>query len=137
MVDADSLARLALFADLSTPQIESVAHMFDEQRFGRDERVLRQGLTGTGFYVILGGEASVRIDGHERARLTGGEFFGEISILASEPPTADVVAATDELRCAALPGPELAHLLFEHPAVMFRMLQTEARRLRSANLWQG
>ncbi len=129
----ERLAQLALFADLSHPQLEAVAHTFDEQVFGEGGRVLRQGLAGSAFYVILDGEASIVIDGTERARLGRGEFFGEISVLTGEPPNADVTATT-MLRCLVLPGAELEGFLVEHPRVTFRMLQAEARRLRTAQL---
>ena len=42
----DKLAGFAMFADLSTPQLQSVAHTFDEAWFPEGERILRQGLTG-------------------------------------------------------------------------------------------
>jgi CRP-like cAMP-binding protein len=130
---ADALARLALFADLGRPELESVAHTFEEDVFGEGQRVIRQGLEGSGFYLILEGEARVVIDGEERARLGRGEFFGEISLLTGDPPTADVVA-TSVLRCLVVPGPQLKGFLLEHPSVMLRMLQAEAARLRIANV---
>ena len=66
---ADELAGFALFADLSTPQLQGVAHAFEESLFQDGERVLRQGMSGGGFFLIMDGEASVRVDGEERARL--------------------------------------------------------------------
>lgn len=135
MVDVDSLARLALFADLPSPELETIAHQVSEERYQRDARVLREGLSGSNFYVILDGEASVRIDGQTRALLRAGEFFGEISLLLGEPVQADIVAESEELRCAILPGPELRPLLLKHPPVAIRMLEMGARRLRNANRW--
>jgi CRP-like cAMP-binding protein len=137
VIDPESLAPLSIFADLEPPQVHALAQAFDEERHPRDTRVLRQGMSGNAFYVILNGEAAVRIDGTERARLVPGDFFGEVSILLGDPPTADIVAATEELRCAVLAGREFRDLLLRHPTVLYRMLQTEARRLRNANLWQG
>ncbi len=140
MANADeivnSLAGFALFADLSRPDLEAVAHTFDEEWFNQGQRILRQGFTGTGFYVILEGEAGVHIDGTQRARLSRGDFFGEISILLDEPPTADVLALTP-LRCLVLPRSELAPWLTSQPSVAFRMLQAELRRLRNANRWRN
>jgi CRP/FNR family transcriptional regulator, cyclic AMP receptor protein len=86
--------------------------------------------------VILEGEASVVVGGQERARLTRGDFFGEISILTDELPTADVVATTI-LRCLTIPNNELKTLMVRQPNVMYRMLQVEARRLRTAIAWRG
>jgi trk system potassium uptake protein len=133
---ADALARLALFADLGRAELEAVAHSFEEEVFAEGQRVIRQGLEGSGFYLILEGDARVVIDGGERARLGRGEFFGEISILLGELPTADIVAAS-VLRCLVVPGPQLKGFLLEHPSVMLRMLQAEAHRLRNANVWPG
>jgi CRP-like cAMP-binding protein len=93
-------------------------------------------VSGGGFYVILEGEAKVVINGQERARLVRGDFFGEISILTDEPPTADVIA-TSLLRCLIIPDHELKAFLLKQPTVMYRMLQVEARRLRRANVWNG
>jgi CRP-like cAMP-binding protein len=132
----DALARLSLFADLPHPQLEALAHTFGEEAFAEGQRVIRQDVTGGGFYVILDGEAKIVIDGRERARLTRGDFFGELSLLTDEPPAADVIA-TSLLRCLIIPGNELKAFLLSQPSVMYRMLQIEARRLRAANVWNG
>ena len=137
MIDVDSLSRLALFADLTRPQLEAVAHAVNEERYAKGMRILREGLSGSAFYVIVEGEASVQIGGEERARLRPGDFFGEVSILTGDAPDADVIAASDELRAAVLGGPALEPLLLEYPRLAVRMLEIEARRLRSANRWQG
>jgi len=129
----DRLAQLTLFADLSRPQLEAVAHTLDEQMFADVQRVLRQGLSGSAFYVVLEGEAAVIIDGTERARLGRGEFFGEISVLTGDPPNADIVAV-GLLRCLVLSGDDLERFLLGRPQVMLRLLKTEARRLRQAQL---
>lgn len=132
---ADALASMTLFSDLTTPQLLGAAGRFEEAFFPTGERVLRQGLSGSAFYVILDGEAAVVVDGTQRATLSRGEFFGEVSILLGEPPSADVVA-TRPLRTIVLAGPAVEGFLVEHPKVMFRMLQAQARRLRNANRWR-
>jgi CRP-like cAMP-binding protein len=132
----ERLARLALFADLTNAQLESIAHRFDEEVFADGERVIRTGLSGGALYIILEGEAAIRIDGVERARFGPGEVFGEISVLTGELPNADVEAAT-MLRCLSVPGAELEPFLVEFPRVMYRMLQAEARRLRVTTGWKS
>jgi len=130
----DTLASLSLFADVTYPELEALAHTFDEEVFAEGQRVLRQDMSGGAFYVVLEGEAQVVIDAEERARLTKGDFFGEISILTDASPAADVIATT-VLRCLVIPGNELRQFLLRRPSVMYRMLQVEARRLRAANVW--
>ena len=132
---AEILGQLALFADLTPSQLEAIAHSHEEDVFAAGERVLRRGLSGGNFYVILEGEASVEIDGESRAKLGRGDFFGEISALTGESPTADVVAFT-MLRSLVIPAPQLEGLLLERPQLMLRMLRMEARRLRTTLEWQ-
>ena len=133
---SERLAQLALFADLSRPQREALAHTYDEEVFPEGQRVLRQGLSGSNLYVILDGEAAVVIDGTERTRLARGEFFGEVSALLGSPPTADV-AATAPLRCLVVPGGEVEQFLLAYPAVAVRMLKAEVQRLATTLRWLG
>src|SRR3979411_1997961 len=99
----ETLASLAIFADLTRPELERVAHSLEERYFARDERVLREGLSGSGFYILLAGEAGGVQHGKQVAVLRRGDFFGEISVLLGEPPVADVVAL-GAIRCLVLPG---------------------------------
>ena len=131
----ESLGQLALFADLTPSQLDAIAHSHDEDVFAPGERVLRRGLSGGNFYVILEGEAAVELDGEERLRLGRGEFFGEISALTGDIPSADVVAAT-LLRCLVIPAPDLETLLLDQPKLMLRLLRMEARRLRNTIEWR-
>jgi CRP-like cAMP-binding protein len=125
-----SLAGLALFADLGDPDLAAIADPELERHFAEGERVLRRGLSGAGFFVILDGEAVVEIAGDdEPRRLRRGDFFGEVSTLLECKPAADVVART-ELHALEIPGPQLEAFLLHYPRVTYRMLQTVTRRLR-------
>jgi len=130
----NAIAGFTLFADLTGPQLEEVVHIFDEAWFGAGERVLRQGVSGSGFYIILEGTAAIRVNDVERSALKPGDYFGEISCLLGEVPVADIVAAT-ALRCLVLPGAQLEGFLTAHPRVMYRLLQGEARKLKNTTKW--
>lgn len=132
---AERLSQLALFADLTPMQIEAIAHSFEESVFQADERVLRRGLSGANFHVILEGEARVVAGDQVLRELGRGDFFGEISALSGEAPSADVVAET-MLRCLVIPPQELERLLLERPQLMLRLLRMEARRLQTSGQWQ-
>jgi len=132
----DSLGRLSLFADLSRSELEALAHTVEEEVFAEGQRVLRTGLSGAGFFVILEGEASIQVDGEERWTLGPGDFFGEASVLTGETPSADVVAAS-LLRCVVVSGPDLEQFLLDRPQLMLRLLRAEAQRLRSALEWRS
>ena len=130
----NTIAGFTIFADLTGPQLEELVHIFDEAWFGQGERVLRQGVSGGGFYIILEGTAAIRVNDVERSSLKPGEYFGEVSCLLGEVPVADIVAATP-LRCLVLPGGQLEGFLTAHPRVMFRLLQGEARKLKNTTKW--
>ena len=49
----DALSRLALFADLTHPQLEVLAHSFDEEIFAAAQRVIRQEVTGGPCHKIV------------------------------------------------------------------------------------
>lgn len=132
----ETLRRFNLFADLDRAQLEAIADPDSERSFGAGERILRRGMSGSGFYVILDGEASVMLGGEELNRLRQGEFFGEISTLLDEPLTADVTAETP-VRVLEIPGPRLEAFLLSYPKVMLRMLVTEARRLQEVLAWRS
>ena len=125
----EGLARLALFADLSRPELQAIAHEYGDEVFGDGQRVLRRGLSGSALYVVVEGEASIRRGDADVARIGPGEVIGEISALLREPPAADVVAS-GLLRCLVIPGPEVEQFLLERPQVMLRVLKAEANRLR-------
>jgi len=130
----NTIAAFSLFADLNGPQLEEVAHLFDETFFGEGERILRQGVSGSGFYIILEGTAAIRVNGVDRSSLKAGDYFGEISCLLGEVPIADIVAVAP-LRCLVLPGGQLEGFLTAHPKVMYRLLQGEARKLKNTTKW--
>ena len=71
----DTLGRLTLFADFTRPELEAVAHTVDEEMFAEGQRVLRQGLSGSGFFVILEGKATISIDGEARWTLGAGRLL--------------------------------------------------------------
>lgn len=124
----ETLASLAIFADLTRPELEKVAHSLEERYFAQDEKVLREGLSGSSFYIILEGEAALVARGNRLGTLARGDFFGEISVLLGQPPVADVIAIRP-LRCLVVPGELLREFLQTHPRVCYRLLVAEARKL--------
>jgi CRP/FNR family transcriptional regulator, cyclic AMP receptor protein len=127
-----ALGQVPLFEGCSARELGFIASRTDEVPVGAGRVLTKQGRPGNSFYVILDGEADVVADGQKLATLARGDFFGEVSVLLGEPPTADIVA-TRPLRCIVLGGPAVESFLVDHPRVMFRMLQASARRLRNAN----
>jgi CRP-like cAMP-binding protein len=133
-IDTEILARLTLFADLTRPQLELIAQSYEEDLFSEGQRVLHHGMSGTGLYVILDGEAVVSLGDKELARLGRGEFFGDVSALTGSPPTTDIVAS-QPLRCLVVPREEVEPFLLAYPSVAVRMLKVILRRLAATLEW--
>ena len=130
------LRRIPLFSGCSKRELGEIAKIADELDFREGKVLTREGAAGREFFVIVEGTAEAT-QGRKKLRTMGdGDFFGEISLLTDDAPTADVVATT-VLRCLVIAGNELKAFLLEEPSVMYRMLQVEARRLRAANVWNG
>jgi CRP-like cAMP-binding protein len=128
----ESVARLALFCDLDYAEIEAVLPMVEERLYHEGQWVVRRGEVDVGLNVIVDGEVSVVLEGDELASLSKGSFFGEISALLGEPTVADVIART-ALQCLFIKPEDVEPFLIANPKVTYRMLQAEARRLRTTD----
>src|SRR5439155_20849817 len=85
---------------LSDEDHEKLADGLVPAPFAKGETMTKQGAEAHWLYMIVSGEASVRVaveGGLERdvAQLKAGSFFGEMSLMTGAPRSATVVALTD------------------------------------------
>ncbi len=115
-----AIAKVDLFDGLSQDQRRDLATQLAFVPFAAGEAVTREGDKDDGLFMIVDGEASVRIgkghDQHEVARLTPGEFFGEMSLMTGEVRTATVIAASD-LVCYRVSKSAFQAVIQESPAI--------------------
>ena len=129
----DVLNSVPVFVPLSPEELEQLSHDCERFDFGRGERVVHQGDAGDAMYVVLEGTAIVTIrtgDDAERevARLSRGEFFGEMALLTGDPRTASVTAV-DDLAVLAIHKEALQSMLTRRPGLATEMAEiVEARR---------
>ena len=128
----ENVARLSLFQDLDYSEIEALLPLVEEVLYHEGQWVVRRGEVDVGLNIIVDGEVSVVLEGDELAALSKGSFFGEISALLGEPTVADVIARTP-LQCLFVKPDDVEPFLIANPRVMYRMLQAEARRLRTTD----
>jgi CRP-like cAMP-binding protein len=97
---AKLLGQFPLFGiDKASDLGEHGAHMA-VRVFAQGERVIEAGETRAELYVIVAGRAAILVQDvhgqtHEIARLSRGEFFGEMSLLSGRASDATVVALED------------------------------------------
>jgi len=126
-----ALAKVNLFAGLSTKQLAVIAEACREEHFAEGETIVRNGDTSARFYLIIGGSADVTANGRKRATLGPGDYFGELAVLDQGPRSATVVATSATTAMSLAPF-NLRAALHDNPEITLRMLTSMCGRLRLA-----
>jgi CRP/FNR family transcriptional regulator, cyclic AMP receptor protein len=120
-----------LFEDLDDRSIERLAGEFIERNFAEGQEIASEGEGGLNFFVVDEGVATVSVRGNEVGTLGPGSSFGEIALVDKSARSATVTAKTP-MRCYALPVWSFRPFVAEHPDVSWKLLETLAERLRTA-----
>ena len=123
------LKQAPLFSRVSEEGLQAIAQVAEEKTFSAKTKIVSEGKTGVGFYLIVEGSAEVTHGGEILATLKKGNFFGEMALLDEAPRSADVVAL-EETTCIALRKWDLKGIISRDPEVALGMLEELARRLR-------
>jgi CRP/FNR family transcriptional regulator, cyclic AMP receptor protein len=128
---AAALSRAPLFAALPKRHLRQLARVSGVTERPEGATVVKEGASGSVFYVILDGRVKVVRKGRAVARLQAGDFFGEMSVLDNQPRTASVVTETPA-RLLTLSAKEFRAAVDADPALAKRILREMAGRLRQA-----
>ena len=126
----EALGRVALFAGLSKTTLQQIAAMCQQHTFDPGEAIVTQGDSSGRFYMIITGNAEVRVNGHVVNMLGAGQHFGEYAVIDRQPRSASIVATT-EVRAFSLASIALRPLLKEQPEITYRLLLNACQRLRA------
>ena len=80
------------FKNLTPHELTDVAERMTRRQFMPGEVIIREGETGEELFLISEGEVEIDRSGHEVARLSAGDFFGELSLMSGNPRNATVIA---------------------------------------------
>jgi CRP-like cAMP-binding protein len=127
-----ALSHVAFFDHLSDDDKRRLALGLRYAPFARGEVMTRQGAVGHWLYMILGGEASVRVTGaggeeREVSRLEAPNFFGEMSLMTGAPRAATVTAMTD-VECYRLDAATFREIIQHRPELAERVAEVLAER---------
>jgi CRP/FNR family cyclic AMP-dependent transcriptional regulator len=127
----DLLKKVPLFTDLSKRHLGEIAKHADQVQVKRDRVLVQQGKTGWEFIFIVEGKARVEKDGKVIRQLSGGDFFGEISLIDGEPRTSTVIAETD-MTLLIVHKTSFDHLLYAIPGLQRKIITSLCQYLRRA-----
>jgi CRP/FNR family transcriptional regulator, cyclic AMP receptor protein len=128
---AEALRHVPLLSGLADKERQRLAKELHARTFKAGQPIVTEGATGTGFFVIADGTATVTIHGQERARLGPGDYFGEMALIDDAPRSATITAESDVEAYGMTPW-EFKPFVLGHPEVAWQMLQSLTARLRSA-----
>lgn len=123
---------------LSTSQFSRLLDGMDSKVYGRGETIIREGEENDSFFHVFSGSVQVLKGNKPLARLSSGDFFGEISLVTGEPPTA-TVQALEESRIIRITSKkfkeaaEIDHNLAEKLSEVITQRQAEMQLISEQN----
>ena len=137
---ADKIAELwlqtPLFQQISASRCRSLIREMHLRHYSAGESVFNMGEVGIGAALVLSGNIEIRAGDLTLAKLSEGDFFGEVALVLDEPRTADAIATTQtELVFFLRPG--LDELIDKAPRdgakIVNNLCRILATRLGKAN----
>jgi hypothetical protein len=133
---------LPLFLDLTTlndyflnfaksNSLEGFLHDYERWFFDKGETIIKTGEEGEEAFLIISGEAEVRLQNQEEAiaTLKEGEVFGELALLIDTKRTAEVIAKTD-IQLMRLPKKMFLKRFLQRPEEALKLIQLMGKRTR-------
>lgn len=135
--EVELLRNIPLFRKIEPSKLKLLAFTSERLTFQEGQRLFDQGDMGDAAYIIIEGDAQVKIntDGGEItvASLGKGDVVGEIAILCDVPRTAAVDAAT-KLITLKITKELFFRLIAEFPEISIEIMRELAARLERTNV---
>lgn len=134
--EVELLRNIPLFAKIEASKLKLLAFTSERLTYQANQVLCRQGDMGDAAYIIIEGEAAVRIatpgGDIEVARLGRGDVVGEIAILCDVPRTA-TVTATEKVTTLRITKELFFRLINEFPQIAIEIMRELAARLERTN----
>ena len=125
-----ALRAIPLFSACDDQELARIDGLVDEIEVSAGEVLTREGKPGGESFIIVVGEASVLLRDRSLARLTAGEFFGEMAVLTPGRPRSATVTAITPMRLLVLDPRSVASLI-DISGVARTLIVTLVDRLRA------
>lgn len=133
----DRLRINKLFEGLSDSHFERLKSFIVFKRFAKDTPLIEEGVHGETLYLLISGKVKVTKLSDEGKELvlaerSGGDFFGEMSLLEDAPRSARIMAM-EECEVGLIPKNDFTQMMLEEPQIALNILKTVSSRLRQTN----
>lgn len=127
------LKNFSIFKTLDESNLKNFVTRFRLKKYNPDSCIIRKGDPSGNLYILLSGRANVLAAGGTRiARLRGGEVFGEMSLVSSEPAEA-TVSVEETTTVLFIKGQDFLHTLKNYPPLQMYFAWLISRRLSAVN----
>lgn len=123
------VAKVPLFRNLDAARIAAVAGVLRARRAERGERLIRKGDQADSMYFIVSGDVEVDQESEApKGRLSAGDFFGEIALIADRTRTATITALS-ACKLLVLHKDDFENFMKSHPGLEDAVRLAAQRRL--------
>ena len=135
-----------LFKDLTTNEMEFLAHIVHVRHFEPGEKIFKQGDPGVGMYLIFNGNIDIimhdpsfelkSLDNEEIfiTRLEKGDFFGELSLIEEPSFRSATAVSINKSTLIGFFKPDLLQIIQRNPStgnkISLRLAEILGKRLR-------
>ncbi len=126
------LQQVELFRQVPVNVIEALAKKMILAGYPPDETIIRKGDAGNSMFVILEGKVKIHEGEHMLAEMSARQFFGELSILDSEPRSMSVTAI-ENTTLGVIHQADVYQVLKDHPDAVRDIIGVLSHRLRHQN----
>lgn len=127
------LASVPLFSGCSKRELEQIGLIADETNVPEGRTLIEQNQPAHEFFALIDGTAEVRRNGRKVSTMSGGDFFGELALIAKTPRTATVMT-TSPARLLVIKGRDFERVLGEAPSIAVKILRELGGRLAPESL---
>ena len=122
------LKRTPLLSNLGRKEIEEVGRLVDEIDVPAGKVLMREGHSGSEFFVLVNGSVGIEQGGKRIRTLEPGDFFGEIALL-SEAPRSATATSDGPATLLVLGHREFHSLMDQYPSIRTCVLEALAQRI--------
>lgn len=127
-----ALKTTEIFRETAEDLLVDVAHILNEVSFQKDETIVQKDEVGKCMFIIYSGSVKVHDGALTLAILKSRDFFGELSLLDTEPRSASVTALEDSV-LLRIDQQAFYEIMADRSEVIREIMKILCRRLRKQN----